>query len=151
VSLTYQQTRAGVTLRRENEWPGRVGFDPLRLEVVTIASPPRACYVVRIAAQLGWAAKVAVNRLAFSEGHELKPYEVTAVAITQGWLRSEMMLDNFGVAEPNRRDALDPEGTQPMPRWRPVARSEGCGEVLNLCGSLLPRASITTGCSQSSD
>jgi hypothetical protein len=84
VSLTYQQTRAGVTLRRENEWPGRVGFDPLRLEVVTIASPPRACYVVRIAAQLGWAAKVAVNRLAFSDVHELKPYEATAVAITQG-------------------------------------------------------------------
>jgi NAD(P)-dependent dehydrogenase (short-subunit alcohol dehydrogenase family) len=40
-------------------------------------------------------AKVAVNRLAFSQGHELKPYGATAVAITPGWLRSEMMLDNF--------------------------------------------------------
>ncbi len=41
-------------------------------------------------------AKVAVNRLAFSQGHELGPHGATAVAITPGWLRSEMMLDNFG-------------------------------------------------------
>ncbi|MGH3327634.1 MAG: SDR family oxidoreductase [Streptomycetales bacterium] len=52
-------------------------------------------------------AKVAVNRLAFSQGHELEPYGATAVAITPGWLRSEMMLDNFGVSEENWRDALD--------------------------------------------
>lgn len=54
-------------------------------------------------------AKVAVNRLAFSQGHELKPYEATAFAITPGWLRSEMMLDNFGVSEGNWRDALRPD------------------------------------------
>src|ERR1700704_502069 len=53
-------------------------------------------------------AKVAVNRLAFSQGHELAPYGATAVAITPGWLRSEMMLDNFGVTEANWRTALDP-------------------------------------------
>jgi NAD(P)-dependent dehydrogenase (short-subunit alcohol dehydrogenase family) len=51
-------------------------------------------------------AKVAINRLAFSEGHELAPFGATAVAITPGWLRSEMMLDNFGVSEENWRDAL---------------------------------------------
>lgn len=60
-------------------------------------------------------AKVAVNRLAFSQGHELKPYEATAVAITPGWLRSEMMLDNFGVAEGNWRDALHPNRTGGTP------------------------------------
>jgi NAD(P)-dependent dehydrogenase (short-subunit alcohol dehydrogenase family) len=38
-------------------------------------------------------AKAAVNRLAFSQGHELAPHQATAVAITPGWLRSEMMLD----------------------------------------------------------
>jgi NAD(P)-dependent dehydrogenase (short-subunit alcohol dehydrogenase family) len=54
-------------------------------------------------------AKVAVNRLAFSQGHELEPHGATAVAITPGWLRSEMMLDNFGVSEANWRDAVDPE------------------------------------------
>ena len=53
-------------------------------------------------------AKVAVNRLAFSQGHELRPHAATAVAITPGWLRSEMMLDNYGVAEDNWRDALAP-------------------------------------------
>jgi NAD(P)-dependent dehydrogenase (short-subunit alcohol dehydrogenase family) len=54
-------------------------------------------------------AKVAVNRLAYSQGNELAPYGCTAVAITPGWMRSEMMLDNFGVSEDNWRDALDPE------------------------------------------
>jgi NAD(P)-dependent dehydrogenase (short-subunit alcohol dehydrogenase family) len=54
-------------------------------------------------------AKVAVNRLAFSQGHELAPHGGTAVAITPGWLRSEMMLDNYGVTEANWRDALDPD------------------------------------------
>ncbi len=52
-------------------------------------------------------AKVAVNRLAFSQGHELEPYGATAVAITPGWLRSEMMLDNFAVSEENWRDAIE--------------------------------------------
>ena len=53
-------------------------------------------------------AKVAVNRLAFSQGHELADYGGTAVAITPGWLRSEMMLENFEVSEDHWRDALDP-------------------------------------------
>ena len=52
-------------------------------------------------------AKVAVNRLAFSQGHELQAHGATAVAITPGWLRSEMMLENFGVSEENWRDAVD--------------------------------------------
>jgi NAD(P)-dependent dehydrogenase (short-subunit alcohol dehydrogenase family) len=54
-------------------------------------------------------AKTAVNRLAFSQGHELAPFGATAVAITPGWMRSEMMLENFGVTEDNWRDALDPK------------------------------------------
>jgi NAD(P)-dependent dehydrogenase (short-subunit alcohol dehydrogenase family) len=51
-------------------------------------------------------AKVAVNRLAFSQGHELAPHGATAVAVTPGFLRSEMMLDAFGVSESNWRDAV---------------------------------------------
>ncbi len=50
-------------------------------------------------------AKVAVNRLAFSQGHELEPYGATAVSLTPGWLRSEIMLEAFEVAEENWRDA----------------------------------------------
>lgn len=55
-------------------------------------------------------AKVAVNRLAFSQGHELEAHGATAVAITPGWLRSEMMLEAFGVSEANWRDASAPPG-----------------------------------------
>ena len=51
--------------------------------------------------------KAAVNRLAFSQGHELAAHSGTAVAITPGWLRSEMMLDNWGVTESTWRDALE--------------------------------------------
>jgi NAD(P)-dependent dehydrogenase (short-subunit alcohol dehydrogenase family) len=51
-------------------------------------------------------AKVAVNRLAFSQGHELAPHGGTAVALTPGWLRSELMLEHFGVTEASWRDAL---------------------------------------------
>ncbi|GAA2287977.1 SDR family oxidoreductase [Nonomuraea roseoviolacea subsp. roseoviolacea] len=50
-------------------------------------------------------AKTAVIRLAYSQAHELKPHGCAAVALTPGWLRSEMMLDNFGVTEENWRDA----------------------------------------------
>src|SRR3954469_11370676 len=53
-------------------------------------------------------AKVAVNRLAFSQGHELEPHGATAVAVTPGWMRSEIMLDTFGVTEDSWRDAPDP-------------------------------------------
>jgi NAD(P)-dependent dehydrogenase (short-subunit alcohol dehydrogenase family) len=46
-------------------------------------------------------AKVAVSRLAFSQARELAPHSATAVALTPGWLRSELMLDLFGATEEN--------------------------------------------------
>ncbi|WP_328301996.1 SDR family oxidoreductase [Streptomyces sp. NBC_00435] len=52
-------------------------------------------------------AKSAVLRMAFALGHEVGPRGATAVALTPGWLRSEMMLDAFGVTEANWRDALE--------------------------------------------
>ncbi|MFE3206239.1 SDR family oxidoreductase [Embleya sp. NPDC059237] len=51
-------------------------------------------------------AKSAVLRMAFALGHELGPRGATAVALTPGWLRSEMMLDAYKVTEANWRDAL---------------------------------------------
>ncbi|MGP2436364.1 SDR family oxidoreductase [Streptomyces sp. JW3] len=51
-------------------------------------------------------AKTAVLRMAFALGHELGPRGATALALTPGWLRSEIMLDHFGVREENWRDAL---------------------------------------------
>jgi NAD(P)-dependent dehydrogenase (short-subunit alcohol dehydrogenase family) len=52
-------------------------------------------------------AKSAVIRLAWSQAQELRPHGATAVALTPGWLRSEMMLDAFGVSEDNWRDATE--------------------------------------------
>jgi NAD(P)-dependent dehydrogenase (short-subunit alcohol dehydrogenase family) len=63
-------------------------------------------------------AKVAVNRLAFSQGHELAPYEGTALALTPGWMRSEIMLETFQVTESAWRDALStdrPDGAPSAP------------------------------------
>ncbi len=50
-------------------------------------------------------AKASVNRMAFALAHELKPRGATAVSLTPGWLRSEFMLEEFGVTEANWRDA----------------------------------------------
>ena len=50
-------------------------------------------------------AKNSVIRLAWAQAKELAPHGCTAVALTPGWLRSEMMLDTFGVGESNWRDA----------------------------------------------
>ena len=50
-------------------------------------------------------AKAAVLRMAFALAHELRPYSATAVSLTPGWLRSEMMLEEFGVTESNWHDA----------------------------------------------
>ncbi|OKI71087.1 SDR family oxidoreductase [Micromonospora sp. CB01531] len=52
-------------------------------------------------------AKTAVNRLAFAQAHELRQHGATAVALTPGWLRSENMLELFGVTEENWQDALE--------------------------------------------
>jgi NAD(P)-dependent dehydrogenase (short-subunit alcohol dehydrogenase family) len=51
-------------------------------------------------------AKASVIRMAWAQAKELAPHRCTAVALTPGWLRSEMMLDSFGVEESNWRDAL---------------------------------------------
>lgn len=51
-------------------------------------------------------AKASVLRMAWALGHELAPYGGTAVALTPGWLRSEIMLEHYGVHEENWRDAI---------------------------------------------
>jgi len=52
-------------------------------------------------------AKASVIRMAFALAHELRPYGATAVSLTPGWLRSEAMLEAFGVTESNWRDATE--------------------------------------------
>jgi NAD(P)-dependent dehydrogenase (short-subunit alcohol dehydrogenase family) len=50
-------------------------------------------------------AKASVGRMAFALAHELAPRGGTAVSVTPGWLRSEAMLDAYGVTEANWQDA----------------------------------------------
>jgi NAD(P)-dependent dehydrogenase (short-subunit alcohol dehydrogenase family) len=50
-------------------------------------------------------AKTSVIRMAWAQAQELRPHQCTAVAFTPGWMRSEMMLDAYGVSEANWRDA----------------------------------------------
>jgi NAD(P)-dependent dehydrogenase (short-subunit alcohol dehydrogenase family) len=50
-------------------------------------------------------AKTSVIRLAWAQAQELRSHRCTAVALTPGWLRSEMMLDNYGVGESNWLEA----------------------------------------------
>jgi NAD(P)-dependent dehydrogenase (short-subunit alcohol dehydrogenase family) len=49
--------------------------------------------------------KVSVQRMALAQSEEISPYGGTAVALTPGWLRSESMLEGFGVSEENWREA----------------------------------------------
>ena len=63
-------------------------------------------------------AKTAVIRLAFAQGEELAPHGCVAVALTPGWMRSEMMLDNYGVTEANWRD-----GARVNPHFAAISES----------------------------
>ena len=49
-------------------------------------------------------AKSAVIRLAFAQSVELAEHGCVALALTPGWLRSELMLERYGVTEENWRD-----------------------------------------------
>ncbi|MEO6090840.1 MAG: SDR family oxidoreductase [Umezawaea sp.] len=50
--------------------------------------------------------KAGIRRLAHSLAKDLEPHGGTAVAVTPGFLRSEQMLEAFGVTEENWRDAI---------------------------------------------
>jgi NAD(P)-dependent dehydrogenase (short-subunit alcohol dehydrogenase family) len=50
--------------------------------------------------------KANVSRIILALSHELRDRPVTALGVTPGWLRSENMLDLFGVTEANWRDTL---------------------------------------------
>jgi NAD(P)-dependent dehydrogenase (short-subunit alcohol dehydrogenase family) len=54
-------------------------------------------------------AKTAVIRLAWAQAKELAPHRCTAVALTPGWMRSEIMLEHYGVSESNWLEATAQE------------------------------------------
>lgn len=86
--------------------------------------------------------KLALKGLAFNMAAELHPYNVAAVAITPGFLRSESMLEHQGVTEGNWRDAgkKDPnflESESPLYVGRAVASLATDPDVLAKSGQLL--------------
>ena len=50
--------------------------------------------------------KANVERITIGLAAELEGESIAAVGVTPGWMRSEQMLENFGVSESNWRDAL---------------------------------------------
>ena len=50
--------------------------------------------------------KANVERITIGLAAELENEPIAAIAVTPGWMRSEQMLENFGVTESNWRDAL---------------------------------------------
>jgi NAD(P)-dependent dehydrogenase (short-subunit alcohol dehydrogenase family) len=49
--------------------------------------------------------KTGVSRMAWAYAKDLAPHDATSVSLTPGWMRSEMMLEIYGVTEENWRDA----------------------------------------------
>jgi NAD(P)-dependent dehydrogenase (short-subunit alcohol dehydrogenase family) len=87
-------------------------------------------------------AKTSVIRMAWALAQELQPYDCTAVALTPGWLRSELMLDHFGVSEANWHDATVKEphfviSETPHYVGRAVAHLAGDPEVVRWNGQSL--------------
>jgi NAD(P)-dependent dehydrogenase (short-subunit alcohol dehydrogenase family) len=85
--------------------------------------------------------KVAVSRFAFAMAEDLRKHGVSALAITPGYMRTEHMLDHFGVAEANWRDGArqDPDflhSETPFFVGRAIAALAADSRVLEKSGGL---------------
>jgi NAD(P)-dependent dehydrogenase (short-subunit alcohol dehydrogenase family) len=92
-------------------------------------------------------AKMAPIRMAWAHAKDLAKHGATAVAITPGWLRSEIMLDVYGVAEANWRDACTVEphfAISESPRFvgRAIAALAGDAERARWNGQSLSSAGL---------
>src|SRR3712207_2189870 len=95
-------------------------------------------------------AKTSVIRMAWAQAQELRPRRCTAVALTPGWLRSEMMLDLFGVGESNwlEATAVQPHfAISETPRYvgRAVAHLAADPEVARFNGRSLSSGGLAQG------
>jgi NAD(P)-dependent dehydrogenase (short-subunit alcohol dehydrogenase family) len=86
--------------------------------------------------------KAALKSFACSMAEELRKHRVAAVAITPGFLRSETMLENFGVTEANWQDAgkKDPaflHSESPLFVGRAVAALAADPTILDRSGNIL--------------
>ncbi|MDG4861957.1 SDR family oxidoreductase [Streptomyces sp. T-3] len=86
-------------------------------------------------------AKHSVVRLAFGQAAELRRHGVAAVAVTPGFLRSEAVLEHFGVTEENWREGAARDGSfglseSPHYLGRGVAHLAADPNVLDKSGRL---------------
>ncbi|GGS19606.1 short-chain dehydrogenase [Actinokineospora fastidiosa] len=84
--------------------------------------------------------KSGIRALARVMGKDLEPHGVVAMGVTPGFLRSEMMLEHFGVTEANWRDAPDPHyALSETPRYlgRAVAHLAADPNVSRYAGKTL--------------
>lgn len=85
-------------------------------------------------------AKTSVIRMAWAQAQELLPHQCTAVALTPGWMRSEVMLEHHEVSEGNWRESKSPHFViSETPRYvgRAVAHLAGDPEVARYSGQSL--------------
>jgi NAD(P)-dependent dehydrogenase (short-subunit alcohol dehydrogenase family) len=69
----------------------------------------------------------------FALGEELAPHGCTAVALTPGWMRSEMMLEHYGVTEANWRGGA---ATNPhLDCWRCLVEVQEAGRPADPTGN----------------
>src|SRR5262245_47189440 len=90
---------------------------------------------------LSQAVKLSLKGLVLSLAAELKPHNVAAIAITPGFLRSETMLEHFGVTEANwreggKKDKNFLESESPLFVGRAVAALAADSGVLERTGQL---------------
>ena len=87
--------------------------------------------------------KANVSRIVLALTHELRDQPVTALGVTPGWLRSEAMLEGYGVAEENWRDSLGDEpgfGISESPTYVRAVSQPWC--------KIPPLSSSPVGCSR---
>lgn len=92
--------------------------------------------------------KTTVIRLAFGMARELRRKNVAAIALTPGFLRSEVMLEHFGVTETNWRDAVkkDPnyaESETPLYAGRAIACLAADPNVMKKSGRVFSSWSLS--------
>jgi NAD(P)-dependent dehydrogenase (short-subunit alcohol dehydrogenase family) len=91
---------------------------------------------------MAWAVKASIKSFALFAAADLRAHGVVSVAITPGFLRSESMLDHFGVTEANWRDGGTQdsnflESESPLFVGRAVAALAADPDVLSRTGQLL--------------
>jgi NAD(P)-dependent dehydrogenase (short-subunit alcohol dehydrogenase family) len=91
--------------------------------------------------------KAAVERITIGLTAELEETSCTALAVTPGWLRSERMLDHFGVTEETWRDALEETPhfcISESPRYvaRGIAALAADADVARYAGKVLSSAEL---------